>query len=77
MMISSESFGKVPIDGNFPCAVCRKGVGYYSILCQFYRCWVHKRCCGIKGKLNEDSKFTCQTLLTMLKEGVNGVNPEI
>ena len=28
---------------------------------QFCRCWVHKRCSGIRGKLKEDSKIKCQT----------------
>ena len=51
MMITSENVGKVTIEGNFPCAVCRKGVGSNSIHCQFCRCWVHKRCHGVRGKL--------------------------
>ena len=47
---------KVTIEGRFPCAVCRNGVESNSTLCQFCRCWVHKRCSGIRGKLKEDSK---------------------
>src|SRR5271157_5206058 len=34
-----------------PCSVCRTGVGRNSILCTKCRLWVHKRCCGIKGRL--------------------------
>ena len=47
MMISSENAGNATIAGKFPCAVCRKGVGINSILCQFCRHWVHERCSGI------------------------------
>ena len=42
-------------------AVCRKGVGSNTILCCFCRCWKHKRCSGIRGKLEEDCKFKFQT----------------
>ena len=46
---------------KFSCAAWRKGLGSTSILCQFFRCWLHKKCSGITGKLKEDSKFKCQT----------------
>ena len=59
MMISSENAEKVTMEGKFLHAACRKDVGRNSILCQFCRCWVHKRC--IKGKQKEDSKFKYQT----------------
>ena len=42
MVVSSENAGKVTIDGEFSCAVCRKTVGSDSIICQFWRCWAHK-----------------------------------
>ena len=61
MMISSENAGKVTMEGKLPSAVCRQGLGINSILCQFSRCWVHKRCSGIKDKLKEESKFTRRT----------------
>ena len=51
MMISSENAEKVAMEVKFHCAVCRKGVGINSILCQIYRCWLHKRCGGTRGKL--------------------------
>ena len=38
MIISSENPGKITIEATFPCAVCRKGVGSNSIICQFCRC---------------------------------------
>ena len=56
MMIGSENAGKVTFEKNFPCAVCRKGVGSNFILFQFSRYWVLKRC---SGKLKGDSRFKC------------------
>ena len=56
MIISSENGGKVTIEGRCLCAVCRKGVGSNSFFCQFCRCWVHKRCSGVRGKVKVDSK---------------------
>ena len=53
--------GKVIEEGRFPCPVCKKSVSSYSILWQFCRCWLHKRCNGIIGKPKEDSEFKCQT----------------
>ena len=50
MKLSIENAGKVTIEGKFPCAVCRKGIGSNSILSQFCRCRVHKRCSGIRIK---------------------------
>ena len=32
-----------------------------SILCQFCSCWVHKRCSSIRGTLEENNTFKCQT----------------
>ena len=46
-MISGENGGKITVEGKFPGVVCRKGVGSNSILCQFCRCWVHKRHSGV------------------------------
>ena len=59
MRISSNNAGKVTIEDKLPYAVCRKGADSNSLLCQFSRCWVHKRCRGIRGKLKEDGKFKC------------------
>ena len=53
-MISSENSGKVTIEGKFPCAVFRKGVGSLQ-------CCGHKKCSGIRGELKEDNKFKSQT----------------
>ena len=45
---------------KFLFVVCREGVGGNSVICQFYSCWVQKKC-GIRGKLKEDIEFKSQT----------------
>ena len=54
------NIAKVTVEGNVPCAICKKDMGINVILCQFCRCWQHKRCSGFKGKLKEASKFKYQ-----------------
>ena len=49
--------------GKFPCAVCRSGVGDNSIRCSKCSLWVHKRCSGIKGRLNQDPQYACPRCL--------------
>ena len=34
--------------GEFPCAICRSGVGSNSIFCNGCKHWVHKKCSGTK-----------------------------
>ena len=48
--------------GEFPCAVCRTGVGSNSIFCNGCKHWVHKKCSGLKClKKNPDYRCTrCQ-----------------
>ena len=60
MMISSKHTGKVTIEGKLPSAICKKAVGRNSNHYKFCRCWLHKRCAGIRGELKEDRKCTCQ-----------------
>ena len=56
--ISNKKQGKVTEKKFF--RVFRKNKGSNSILCQFSRCYAHKRCSGIRQKLKEDSYFKCQ-----------------
>ena len=44
--------------GEFPCAVCRTGVGSNSIFCKGCKHWVHKKCSGLK-RLTEDPDYRC------------------
>ena len=41
---------------EFPCAVCRTGVGSNSIFCKGCKHWVHKKCSGLK-RLIEDPDY--------------------
>ena len=60
-MIRIENAGKVTEEGNFLCAVSSKDVGSNSILCQFSRWWVQKRCSNMRDILKENSRFKCHT----------------
>ena len=53
MMISQKKI-------KFPSAVCGENSDSNSIICLFYRCWLYKRCSGIRSKVKEDSKFKYQ-----------------
>ena len=44
--------------GEFPCAVCRTGVGSNSIFCNGCKHWVHKKCSGLKC-LKKDPDYRC------------------
>ena len=44
--------------GEFPCAVCRTGVGSNSIFCGGCKHWVHKKCSGLR-RLTEDPDYRC------------------
>ena len=43
--------------GEFPCAVCRTGVGSNKIFCNGCKHWVHKKCSGLK-RLTKDPDYT-------------------
>ncbi len=45
--------------GQWPCGVCRKGVGRNSILCGMCKKWVHRKCSGVQGRLTDGVKLQC------------------
>ena len=45
------------------CTVCRSGVGANSINCSQCKLWVHKKCSGIKGRLNVTPNYVCPRCL--------------
>ena len=50
--------------GTYPCGVCQSGVGSSNAI--FFggcKCWVHKKCSGIKGPLRPDPEFRCARCL--------------
>ena len=44
--------------GEFPCGVCRTGVGSNSIFCKSCMHWVHKKCSGLKH-LTKHPDYRC------------------
>ena len=51
-MISGAGLDLPHDSGAFPCTVCQSGVGANSTSCSQCKFWVHKKCSGIKGRLN-------------------------
>jgi len=49
------------MSGEWPCAVCKKGVGRNSIMCCICDGWVHKRCSGMYGRLQDVIHFKYAT----------------
>ena len=57
-MICGMGLDLLQSSGEFPCAVCRTGVGSNSIFCNCCKHWVHKKCSGIK-RLIKDPDYRC------------------
>ena len=60
IMISGLNMHSLRDSGNFPCGVCRTGVGNNSIFCGSCSHWIHKKCSGITGKLVPNINFKCK-----------------
>ena len=54
-----NTFRKVD-PSEWPCGVCKKGVGSNSILCCGCKHWIHKRCSGIPGRIISDPSYLCK-----------------
>ena len=63
IMICGMGLDLLQSSGEFPCAVCRTGVGSNSIFCKGCKHWVHKKCSGLK-RLTEDPDYRCTRPLT-------------
>ena len=48
IMICSTGLDLLQSSGEFPCSVCRTGVGSNNIFCNGCKHWVHKKCSGLK-----------------------------
>ena len=57
-MICGTGLDLLQSSGEFPCAVCRTGVGSNSIFCNGCKHWVHKKCSGLK-RLKKDPDYRC------------------
>ena len=58
IMICGTGLDLLQSSGEFPCAVCRTGVGSNSIFCNGCKHWVHKKCSGLK-RLKKDTDYRC------------------
>ena len=58
IMICGTGLDLLQSSGEFPCAVCRTGVGSNSIFCNGCEHWVHKKCSGLK-RLKKDLDYRC------------------
>ena len=58
IMIWGTGLDLLQSSGEFPCAVCRTGVGSNSIFCNGCKHWVHKKCSGLKH-LTKDPDYRC------------------
>ena len=58
IMICSTGLDLLQSSCEFPCAVCRTGVGSSSIFCNGCKYWVHKKCSGLK-RLTKDPDYRC------------------
>ena len=48
VMICGTCLDLLKSSGEYPCAVCRTGVGNNSIYCNGCKFWVHKKCSGLQ-----------------------------
>ena len=58
IMICGTELNLLQSSGEFPCAVCRTGVGSNSIFYNGCKHWVHKKCSGLK-RLTKDPNYRC------------------
>ena len=60
IMICGTGLDLLQSSGEFPCAVCRTGVGSNSIFCNGCKHWVHKKCSGLKRLTKDPGYRWCQ-----------------
>ena len=59
IMVSGVNLQTLKDSGEYPCSVCRKGVGSNSIYCAGCSHWVHKKCSGVTGSLKSNPDYRC------------------
>ena len=76
VLISGERQKQVQKAVRWPCGVCGRGVGSYSIQCISCQKWVRRKCSGIKGSMVKVIKsFTCKgCLYPVTSAGRTGVD---
>ena len=58
VMICGTGMDLLQSSGEYPCAVCRTGVGNNSIYCNGCKLWVHKKCSGLQ-RLAPNPDYRC------------------
>ena len=58
VMICGTGLDVLQSSGEYPCAVCRTGVGNSSIYCNGCKLWVHKKCNGLQ-QLTQNPDYRC------------------
>ena len=58
VMICGTGLDLLQSSGEYPCAVCRRGVGNNSIYCNGCKLWVHKKCSGLQ-RLTPNPDYRC------------------
>ena len=58
VMICGTGLDLLQSSGEYPCAVCRTGVGNNSIYCNGCKLWVHKKCSGLQ-RLTPNPNYRC------------------
>ena len=59
IMVSGVNLQTLKDSGEYPCSVCRKGVGSNSIYCAGCSHWVHKKCSGVTDSLKSNPDYRC------------------
>ena len=59
IMVSGVNLQTLKDSGEYPCSVCRKGVGSNSIYCAGCSHWVHKKCSGVTVSLKSNPDYRC------------------
>ena len=59
IIVSGVNLQTLKDSGEYPCSVCRKGVGSNSIYCAGCSHWVHKKCSGVTSSLKSNPDYRC------------------
>ena len=61
VMRCKSGVGQVKDTDRWPCSVCHKGVGENSIERLSCKKWTHKKCSGVKGRLQNVVDYCCSS----------------
>ena len=67
LLVSGKSSVRPISSGQYPCAVCNRGVGANSILCVGCNKWCHKRCSGLNSFAGINA-YTCPVCSGLLQQ---------